>query len=131
MTAVLWDSWAFIESALDGPRSLDVEALLDGAEGVVTTHHVVAETFTYLSREARSSRPAVAWWNDLRESRVRVIETSLEDIHAFASALKQVGTLSFVDLSLGTTAKTLGVRAVATADREFRRMRLDPLFAKP
>jgi predicted nucleic acid-binding protein len=130
MTAVLWDSWAFIETATDGPRSGDVAMLLGEAEGIFTTQYVVAETFTYFSRRSGSSRQAVAWWDHLRESRVRVLEPSTEVIHKFASGLKQVGTLSFTDLSIGAAAKAVGAHRVATADREFRRMRLEPLFAK-
>lgn len=128
--AVLWDSWAFLESALEAPRSLDVEALLEETDVVVTTHHVVAETFTFLAREARSSGPALAWWDDLRNSRVRVLEPSLDAVREFAGGLKSVGKLSLPDLSLGAVAAESGARRAATADREFRRMGLEPLFAE-
>lgn len=128
--AVLWDSWAFLESALGGTRGLDVEALLAEAASVVTTQHVVAETFTYVARKAASSETALEWWNDLRESRVRVLEPSLQEIHAFATSLREIGTLSLTDLSLGAVARSVGARSAATGDREFRRMGIEPVFAR-
>lgn len=127
---VVWDTWAFLEVVTRGERSLDIEALLAETDLVVTTRDVVAETFGSLVRHTRSSQVALAWWDALAEGRTRIVDPSRDEIRRFAAGLKEVGTLSFVDLSLGVAAKSVGARAAATGDREFRRMGLEPLFAK-
>ncbi|HLE97519.1 MAG TPA: PIN domain-containing protein [Candidatus Thermoplasmatota archaeon] len=126
---VVWDTWAFLEVITRGERSLDIEALLAETDSIVTTRDVIAETFGSLVKHTRSSQVALAWWDALAASRMRVADPAREEIRRFATGLKEVGTLSFVDLSLGVAAKSVGARAVATGDREFRRMGLEPLFA--
>lgn len=128
--AVVWDTWAFLEVITRGARSADVEAVLQESPVIVTTRDVVAETFGALTKHARSSRVGLDWWDALSRSRIRTVDPSTEEIRRFAGELKEVGTLSFVDLSLGAAAKAVGARVAATADREFRRMELEPLFAK-
>lgn len=127
---VAWDSWAFLEVAFERPRNLDVAALMGEADGAITSREVVAETFNHIVNKTKSTATATAWWASLEEGDVRVLEASMDDIRDFAHPLAERGTLSFTDLALGCVARREGVTLAATEDGEFRRMGLQPLFAK-
>ncbi len=130
MRAIAWDTWAFVEVALALPRGSEVQELLEEDPVVVTSRDVVVETFNFLVGRTGGADVALAWWQDLRSSRVRVIDARLEDLHRFA-AEHGVGTsLSLVDLSLAFAASEAGASEVATEDAAFRRLGLDPLFAR-
>jgi predicted nucleic acid-binding protein len=130
MRAVAWDTWAFLETATEGPRSQEVEDALADAHAVFTVREVVAETFNHLVRVAGRTEPAWRWWNDLAASRVRVFEPPMEDLRAFMGAQRRLGGLSFTDYALAHVAMREGVEEVATEDAEFRRFGLRPLFAR-
>lgn len=127
---VAWDTWAFLESALDGPRRADVEALLDETDVVITVREVVAETFTFIARRTKRNALAVGWWRSLLESRVRVLEPPLADIFALAGGRPQRAATSFADLSLAVAALAEGAVEVASEDAGFRQLKLTPVFAR-
>lgn len=129
-SVVAWDSWAFLEVALERPRSLDVAALLSEADGAITAREVVAETFNHIVNKTKSTATAAEWWASLEEGDVRVLEATMDDIRDFAHPLTARGSLSFTDLALGCVARREGVTLTATEDGEFRRMGLQPLFAR-
>lgn len=128
--AVAWDSWAFLEVLSAGPRETDVADLLRATEYVFTVREVVAETFNFIVRRTGQTAKARTWWNALRASRVRVFEPPLDEVHAFVESRGGEGSLSLTDYALAFVAQREGATQVAAEDREFRRLRLDPLFAK-
>jgi predicted nucleic acid-binding protein len=128
--AVAWDTWAFVESALDGPRRDEVETLLEEVDVVVTAREVVVETFNFLVRATGKTDAGWRWWKALAESRVRIVETPLRELHAFTGVKDRRGGLSLTDYALGQAATSQRATEVATEDREFGRLGLTPLFAK-
>lgn len=131
MSAILaLDTWAFHELFQGTPKSAEVRRVLDEAEFVFTTREVVAETFNFLVRRTGSTRIAKAWWDDLRESGMRVFEPPLDEIHSFIEEHGANGALSFTDLSLAYVALRERATGVVTEDTEFRRVGLEPLFAR-
>lgn len=130
MRTIAWDTWAFLEVAMDGPRGPDVEALASEVDVTLTVREVVAETFTFLARRSGGTETARDWWAELRRSPVRVVEAPLEELWKFAKAVRKPGRLSFTDLSLAWLCDRERVREIATADAEFRQLRLVPLFAR-
>ena len=127
--AVAIDTWAFFEVALEKPRGAEVGGLMDEVERAFTTRDVVVETFTGLLHRTRSGAVAWAWMEDLRRSRVKVFEPPLEEVRTWAAA-KERGNLSLVDLSLAYVASRERTKSILTEDAEFRRLGLDPLFAR-
>lgn len=130
MTILAIDTWAFHEIFEQGPHAAEVLDVIDGADFAFTTREVLAETFNVLVRRTGGARIAKAWWDDLQESGIRVFEPSLEELHAFVTKHGAKGSLRFTDLSLGFAATREGATGVVTGDREFRRMGLEPLFAR-
>lgn len=128
MTRAAWDAWAFIETARTGPRAADVAALTKEAHDIVTTRDVVAETFTYLANAGRRTEEGWRWWNDLRQSPVRILDPTRDELWEYARSRRR-GSLSFADLSLGWACDQEGILEVATGDAEFRSLGLRPLFA--
>lgn len=128
MNGLAVDTWAFVELALGRPRAPDVAAAFEAAPRIFTVREVVAETYGFLQHKTGSLR-ARAWLAALAADEVPILAP---DVHAVREAifrLPKTSSLSFVDVSLGLAATEEGTTAVATADREFRRMRLDPVFA--
>ena len=130
MNALAIDTWGFVELVQDGPLTREIERLLDDAGFVFTTREVVAESFNFLLRRTGGTRYAKAWWDELREGPVRVFEPPLDELHGFVTKHGARGALSFTDLSLACVAKREGASGVVTGDAEFRRVGLEPLFAK-
>ena len=129
MSALAVDTWAFAELFQAGPRADEVTSVLDEADFLFTTREVVAETFNFIARRTGATRYAQAWWDDLRETHVRVFEPPLDELHTFIHKASARGALSFTDLSLAFVAQREGATAIATGDAEFRRLGLEPLFA--
>lgn len=129
MKVLAIDTWGFHELLEDGPMAEEVREAIDGAEFAFTTREVVAETFNIIVRRTGGTRLAFEWWEDLRESGLRVFEPPLDEIHAFVAAQGRKGALSFTDLSLAFVAKREAASGIVTGDREFRRVGLEPLFA--
>lgn len=130
MKALAVDSWAFLEMSRAGPRADETSEVLESAEFAFTTRDVVTETFDHIARRTGGTRIALAWWDELREGDVRVFEPPMDELHAFITLHGRRGALSFTDLSLAFAAKREDVREVLTEDAEFRRIGLEPLFAK-
>lgn len=129
MNTLAIDTWGFHELFEDAPHADEVRDLLDAADFAFTTREVVAETFNILVRRTGGTRIAKAWWDDLRDSGLRVFEPPLDELHAFITKAGAKGTLSFTDLSLGFVAQRENANGIITGDREFRRLGLEPLFA--
>lgn len=130
MTPVAVDTWAFYELFQEGPRAGEVQSTLDDAGFAFTTREIVAESFGHVLRLTGGTRYAKAWWDDLRESPIRVFEPPLDELHAFVTSVGGRGALSLADLSLAFVARREGAVAVLTGDAEFRRLGLEPLFAR-
>lgn len=130
MRPIAWDSWAFLETFLRGPRASSVESLLEDAGPIVTVREVVAETFNFLVR--RSGRTALGWtWlKALAASRIQVHEPPLELVVGFLQRSPREGNLSFTDYALALVAKETGCESVASEDAEFHRLGLRPLFSR-
>lgn len=127
MRTVAWDTWAFVETARAGERADEIEALLAQSPRIVTSRDVVVETCNFLSRA--SARSALAWWDALRQSPVRVVDVPLAELRARVPE-RDLGRLTLTDLSLAHVAASLGTREVATEDGGFRALGLEPLFAR-
>ncbi len=123
------DSWAFLELATAGPRAAEVTARLSEADAAFTVRDVVVETANFITKVTRDSVAARRWWDALRASRVRIVEHSLDDLHAFMTQHAR-GALSLTDLSLAHAALVANVKDIATEDHEFHRVKLNPLFAQ-
>lgn len=124
------DTWGFHELFEEGPRADEVTRVIDAAEFAFTTRDVVVETFNILVRRTGGTRIAKAWWDDLIESDLRVFEPPLVEIHEFVDQHGAKGSMSLTDLSLGLVALREKASGVVTGDREFRRLGLEPLFAR-
>lgn len=129
MQIVAWDTWAFVETALELPRHGEVARVLAEDPVIVTSRDVVVETFNLLVGRTGRTRVALAWWEELGKSRVRVVDQPLADLRAFAKEHVHDGALSLTDISLAKTAKELGAESIATEDAGFRRLGLRPIFA--
>lgn len=129
MRAVAWDTWAFLESALEGSRRDDVEALLEEADYIFTVRDVVAETFNFLCRRTRRTEVAWEWWQSLRAGVVRIFDPSLDEVHAFIAGAPRGSDLSFTDYSLAWAAAKNRAQEIATEDRAFEALKMRPLFA--
>lgn len=130
MRAIAWDTWAFLETFAEGPRSDEVDALAAEADAVFTVREVVAETFNAIVKRSERTRDGWRWWAALADSRVRVFEPPLEDLRTFMESRKRVGSLSFTDHALAHVALREGIDEVATEDAEFRRFGLRPVFSR-
>jgi predicted nucleic acid-binding protein len=130
MTAIAIDTWAFFEMSKGGPLAAAVERAIDEAEFAFTTREIVAESFSLILQRTGGTRVAKAWWDDLRETDIRVFEPPLDELHAFVTKHGAKGKLSFADLSLGFAAVRERAEEVATGEAEFRRLGLEPLFAR-
>lgn len=131
MRVVAWDTWAFVEIALELPRHAEVRALVGQDPVIVTSRDVVVETVNFLVGRTGGTDVGLAWWRDLRDSRVRVVDDALEDLAAFADERAPEGAgLSLTDLSLAKAAMDAGADEIATEDGGFRRLGLEPLFAR-
>lgn len=130
MRAVAWATWAFLEVLSDGPRRAEVERLLRASDFVFTVREVVAETFRFVVRRTGQIGQGLAWWKALRQSRVRVFEPPLDDVYEFAASQGPLGSLNFTDLALAYVAGREGTATVASEDAEFRRLKLNPVFAR-
>lgn len=128
MTQLAVDTWAFVELAFDRPRAQEVGEAFETATGLFTTREVVAETYGFLLRRAGTLR-AREWLDAITTDEVPILAPPLAEIHRVLGRLPKESTLSFVDISLGLAAAGRGAEEVATADREFIRMRLTPKFA--
>lgn len=130
MTPILAvDAWAFLEVALPGPRASEVEDVLRGADRLFTSREIASETFGFIASRQRSSEAAWLWWTGLAETGLVVMESPFEEILRFIAADGRDGNLTFADYSLALLAKRAGIVNVATADRGFRLLGLNPLFA--
>lgn len=127
---VAWDTWAFVETYLHGPRSEEVQALGREVDVVYTSREVVAETFNFLVKRTDATREAWSWWAGIRQGRARVVQRDFEEVTGFVEEHRDEGALSFTDLSLAQIALEEGVDEVATEDDEFRRLGLVPLFSR-
>lgn len=130
MRAIAWDTWAFLETAFEGSRAAQVQALLKEADFVFTVREVVAESFNFIVKKTGRTEEGWRWWSALEESRVRILEPSLSDLHEFMGRHNRAGGLSFTDFALAYTASLEGATEIATEDAEFRRLRFSPIFAK-
>ena len=129
MRAIAWDTWAFLEVALDKPRRREVDALAADEEvSIFTVRDVVVETFNHL---ARRTRTAVArdWWHDLRAAPLRILDPDLDALHAFVTSEARSGNVSLTDHALALAARQVGTPEVASEDRDFAAFGLIPLFA--
>ncbi len=123
------DSWAFIELAMGGPRAEAVAASFDEHALLVTPHWVIAETFGFLARRPRGTSFAWDWLQAVRESAVRIVEPAFVDVMDNIDADDRAGNLSFTDHAVALVASRQGTPRILSADKEFRRLRLEPLFA--
>lgn len=123
------DTWAFVEIARRGPRWQEVMATLRGAARLVTARDVIAETFTLLTSRSRSSSAGWRWLSGLDPAIFNVRDPALAEVRAFMAGQDRAGNISFGDFALAMAAREAGARDVATADRGFRRLGLNPLFA--
>lgn len=130
MRTVVFDTWAFLERALDGPRSATVQALAREVDVAVTVRDAVVETFNHLVKRTGRFEAAWDWWADLRESPIAILEPSLEEVRAFMAQRRKPGRLSFVDYAVAWACEEERTREVATEDHEFRSLGLLPLFAR-
>lgn len=130
MRIVAWDTWAFIETALENPRRAEIDELLAEVDAIVTVREVVVETFNYLVRKSKSQARALTWWNDLVQSRVRILQPEMNELRDYVSKTPTTSQLSLVDQSLAYAATRERIREIATEDAEFRLLGLEPLFAR-
>jgi predicted nucleic acid-binding protein len=130
MREVAIDTWAFIEMVSGAERAGDVEEVLEEADRAFTVREVVAETFNLIVKETRKTAEGWAWLDHLREGRIRVYEPPLAEVYQFIAESDRRGGLSFTDHALAHIALRERAKEVLTADSEFRRFGLRPLFAR-
>lgn len=124
------DTWAFLEQAGLGPRGEEVRDALSRADTLHTVRDAVAETFTFIANR-RGSKRAADWLDALLATPIEVLEPSLEQVTLFIQGSDRGGKLSFTDYAVGWAGRSLRTQEIATQDRGFRRLGLDPLFAPP
>lgn len=130
MREVAFDTWAFLELYDQGPRCRDVAKLLRDADFVFTVRDVVGETCNYIIRRSGRTEDGWAWWEALASTPMRVFEPPLREVRDFLGDRDRRGGLSFTDHALAGVALRERVKEVATADDEFHRFGLTPLFAR-
>lgn len=123
------DTWAFVEIFRAGARAQLVHDAFVAAEHLFTVREVVAESFTLVAARAGRSETALRWWRTLDDMPIDVYDEPLSGVRAFVERVDRRGDLSFTDYALASRAVALGAVDVATADRGFRRLGLNPLFA--
>lgn len=128
MTSVAVDTWAFIEVFLNGPRKAEVEALLRGAESLITSREIVAETSNFIVGRTHRVAEAADWLTSLKASRTFVYDAGRDAVETFFLRLPRSSTLSYADASLALVARQQRVVDVATSDQGFRSVSLTPLF---
>lgn len=124
------DTWAFRESVARTPRGREAEGIIAEADAPFTVRECVVEMFGAMVKAYGRAEPAWRWWEGLRATPMRVFEPPLSEIHEFIRAKGPMGALSLADWSLAYVATRERTRAVLTEDAEFRRVGLDPLFAR-
>lgn len=126
--ALILDSWALLEIALNGQRRDEVDELFGRAGRRFTVRDVLFECNNFLMRR---TRPAIAreWWQVMRESDVTILEPPLDEIDLMLSRIDRSSGLSAVDVSVAWAARHARVKEVATNDRGFEALGLTPLFA--
>ncbi len=125
-----WDTWAFVETALGYARKPEVQRFWRGTDLVVTSRDVVAETFGVITGKTGSNEHARRWLTSAMGSGVRIVDPSLEDVHAYMGEHPSATSPSWVDLSLAYVAEQAGAHQVATEDAGFRQLGLEPVFAE-
>lgn len=130
MTRIAVDTWAFVERHFNGPRADEVETFLKAATQAITTREIVGETFNFIVGRTKATRMASSWLQDLRASRVEVLEPRMPEIEEFLADLRVGAKLSYGDASLCLAAQAEGIEDVATGDGGFRIAGLRPLFAR-
>ncbi|MHB8586719.1 MAG: PIN domain-containing protein [Thermoplasmatota archaeon] len=127
MRSVGIDTWAFVEMELNGPRASEVEAKLAGVRRPFTVRDVVVETYGFIARRAGTD-VARNWWRELRVDELPILTPPLEDLSLLADGVSADARLSLTDLSLVAAARSRGCKLIASGDREFRKLGLDPIF---
>lgn len=129
MNVAVMDTWAFLETVLRGARAEEVRDLVGQANQRVTVQGVVYETFNHLVHRTRTTHYAWEWLQALRAADYHVLEPSLEEIEGCAAGRDHAGDLSLTDYAVAWAAEQNRERQIVTADRGFRRLGLDPVFA--
>jgi predicted nucleic acid-binding protein len=130
VTQAAIDTWAFLAVFFGEARSAQVEKIIGEVDAAFTVREVVAETYSAIAKAERRSSGAWEWWQALRESRIRVFEPRLDEVHAFIASKERRGTLSLADWALACVATRERTKTILSEDAEFRRVGLDPAFAK-
>ena len=123
------DTWAFVEELRDGPHRADLDARRKGASRVVTTGQALVESYTFILRTTKRPSMAREWWDLVREGRLVVLEPSLDEVDRVLAEVPRGVGFSLVDASVAWAARHERVAEVATGDREFLLLGLQPLFA--
>jgi predicted nucleic acid-binding protein len=128
---VAWDTWAFVETALQYRRSHEVETLWESTSTIVTARDIIGETYTFILGKTRNTQTARLWLEAASQSRIRIVDPSMEDIIQYIQTRPEATRLSWPDMALAMVAEQAGTSLIATDDEGFSRLGLRPAFATP
>ncbi len=105
-------------------RDILKRVMVDAPENVITNDHVFDETISVVTRR-KDKKHALELGEMINHSGITIIQTDEEmfnETWGLFKGLKEECTLSFTDCAIVTAMRILGIKKIATLDKEFKKI---------